>query len=94
MAKLNYKKILILAVQEFPAIYDKAHPQYKERGPGGVVKNTWSENLTNWWPQDMVSKFMVGLFMNKQELTAGKKFFQMLTQILTNYLIAMQKFEY
>ena len=30
-------------MQEFPAIYDKAHPQYKERGPGDVVQSIWRE---------------------------------------------------
>ena len=43
MAQLDYEESLILAVQEFPAIYDKAHPQYKERGPGGVVQNIWRD---------------------------------------------------
>ena len=39
MAEPDQEESLILAVQEFPAIYEKVNPQYNERWPGGVVQN-------------------------------------------------------
>ena len=33
---------LILQVKQYPAIYDKNHKDYKDRGPGGVVANIWT----------------------------------------------------
>ena len=43
MAEPDQEESLILAVQEFPAIYEEVNPQYNERWPGGVVQNIWRE---------------------------------------------------
>ena len=39
---ISLEEQLILQVKQYPAIYDKNHKDYKDRGPGGVVANIWT----------------------------------------------------